>query len=250
MKSKIDLTFEIDSLKTEFLVKNLDLDEIWDQPTDQLRATRELKYMLLCIELCKEDKSPEQLFIEGHLPPHIKDPTMPEEDWSKFIKWTQGKIVIEYLIDKVDLKNPDDIPEDEIESELKKLITQIENANIGIQLLSPVPPIILYKVLHEWILDENPEACETDGWIMNGCGAYCPGCYMRPWCDVGIDLCWSEDEEIKNMYLRPELRKTMSAWPGVYPEMRRRQDIEDAENAEMEKKWAAIEEKRNKRLNP
>lgn len=219
MKNEIDLLLENKSLKTEFLVKQLDLDDIWAEPKDPLQANLELKFLLECLEIAKTGKNGDDLFELGHFPPPVKDPTVPSEDWEIFLNWVNRKPVLQFLKDVLVLKDPDSIPEGEIEYELNQLVDGIRKHGTNID-LAEGPPIILYKLLHEWIFNENPIVRYSSGWWMDGCGHYCPGCFLRPWCDMGTEFIWSEDDEINNIYYRPELAKYVSAWQPIFASLK------------------------------
>ncbi len=82
----------------------------------------------------------------------------------------------------------------------------------GSDLKEGLPPKILYNYLWE-TLDEIFELDSEGGWHLDGCSGYCPGCFQRPWCDSGLEICWPEDEEAGEMSFPDSLREFVSASP-------------------------------------
>lgn len=241
MKNNVELKLENQAIKTEFLVKGLDLYEIWNEPEDPIRANQELKAILACIRLVKSDMDKVEELIKRYISPPIKDLSIPHEEWAIFKNWVNGKPTIEYLQDLINLKNPESISNDEIEDELEELISQIENYGTAIDLyVKTAPPLLKYQMLYEWIINENPTVYYSGGWIMDGCGHFCPNCLLRPWCDMGADLIWQEDEEIEDIYYRTELANYVSSWPPMYPILK---DEYEEREAAMERSIAEMKKR-------
>lgn len=109
----------------------------------------------------------------------------------------QGKpvraMLSEQLPETLTLRKPEEVPEQEIEAELKRLETALRQAGYGVSLNEEVPARLVYAYLYE-SLGETVEL-DDGGWVFHGCSGYCPGCFQRPWCDTGESSCWPEDEK-------------------------------------------------------
>lgn len=143
----------------------------------------------------------------------------PESDWHRFELWLLNqptrKTISEQLPQTFKIKNPDEIPDAEIDQELEKLLVAVDQAGYGIALCEGVPARLVYKAVLEWVGEEfeltGPAG--SGGWVFDGCSGYCPGCMQRPWCSSGQENCWTEDEEAGKMVLIDELEPYVSASP-------------------------------------
>lgn len=166
-------------------------------------------------------------------PPIFPD-ISPDNDWYRFELWLQGEAIqkplADMLPDQLPFRKPEEIGDNEIEAESKRLLDAIEAANIGIGLCKGLPPRLLYAYLHE-TLGETFEV-SNGGCVIDGCSGYCPDCIQRPWCDTGQDSCWSEDVEAGKIHFTEALTPYVSAAPHSLGPL---QKIKAERDAEMEK---------------
>jgi hypothetical protein len=154
----------------------------------------------------------------------------PDSDWYRFELWLQGEAIAkalgDMLTDQQPFRKPVEIGEDEIEAELKRLMSAINSAKISIGLQEGLPPRLLYGYLYETLGDTFN--VDDGGWFIDGCSGYCPGCIQRPWCNTGQSSCWTEDEEAGKMHLPSELTPYVSASPQSLALLQEAQAREDA----------------------
>ncbi len=241
------------ALKQTFVDMGLDLVEIFDDftPLDLDRENARLQSLLDFIEKYKQCGSREnmELIAGGFCFPPIYPGIDPESDWYRFELWLRGEptrlTIAEQMPPHFNLKNLDEIPEEEMESELQKLLDAIGETGNGVALNDDIPARLLYKELLEWLGEKHELSGPFGGgWTYDGCGGYCPGCFQRPWCESGQDLCWPEDEEAGRMFLIEEVRQYVSASPQSLAMLQAAQ----AKHDEWEAKWE--EEKKAKQDGP
>lgn len=230
------------ALKQAFVDIGLNLQEVFDDltPHDLDRENRRLENLLGFAKKYQEVGSREAMehIAGGFCFPPIYPGIDPESDWYRFELWLRGEptrlTIAEQMPATFTIKNPDDIPEEEMEAELEKLLEAIGQANYGISLNDGIPARILYRHVREWIGEKfELSGPSGGGWTFDGCSGYCPGCFQRPWCNSGQDLCWGEDEEASTMHLIEEVRQYVSASPQSLAMLQKSQEKHD----EWEAKW-------------
>ncbi len=227
-------------LKKEFKRRGLDLSEVMEfTPLDLNLENRRLLYLLDFVARYQSCGSREAMEAEkgGFVFPPIYPMISPDSDWYRFEQWLQGKPVRKTLAEQLPeakaFRNPENIPEEELETELERLEQAIDQAGFGIGLCTGIPPRLIYNFLFE-TLDEMFELDGPDGsggWVLDGCSGYCPGCFQRPWCDSGVSSCWPEDETAGIMHLTDEVQAYVSASPRSLDILRELQAEEDARHA-------------------
>ncbi len=209
------------AFKQAFDLLGLDLNEVFGfTPFDLDLENRRLESLLGFVKKYQEIGSREamELIAGGFCFPPIYPGIDPDSDWYRFELWLQGeptsKTIAEQMPESYLIKNPDDISEEEMEAELQKLMDAIGQAGFGIGLNDDIPARLVYRYLMEWIGEKKElDGPFGGGWTYDGCSGYCPGCFQRPWCDSGQDLCWPEDKEAGKMHLTDELKDFVSASP-------------------------------------
>lgn len=207
--------------KQAFLDLGLNLKEVFEfTPLDLDLENRRLENLLGFVQKYQHYGSQELMELEenAYCFPPIFPGISPESDWYRFEQWLIGdpvrKTITEQLPETFIIKDPDEIPESEIEVELKTLIQAVEQAGYGFSLNEGMPARLVYKMIREWIGEEFELSGKGGGgWFFDGCSGYCPGCEQRPWCKTGLQACWSEDEEAGKMFLMEELKDYVSASP-------------------------------------
>jgi hypothetical protein len=230
------------AFKQEFDLLGLDLNEVFEfTPLNLDMENRRLESLLDFVKKYQQYGSQETMeLIEGSFCfPPIFPGISPESDWYRFELWMRGeptrKTIAEQMPADFTVKNPDDIPEEEMEAELEKLREAMALAGYAIGLNDEVPARLIYRYLLEWI----GEIKELDGpfgggWVYDGCDGYCPGCFQRPWCESGQELCWTEDEEAGKMHLQDEVKEYVSASPQSLGLLQKSQDEHDAKYGKFE----------------
>lgn len=153
---------------------------------------------------------------EGYDFPPIDPDFAPDNDWFLFERWMKGLPLRLRLIDQLagvySIKNPQDLDDATLASELELLTKALAKVRISVDLKMDVPLQLVYT----YVLEQLPEEfiLMVEGCMhLDGCSGYCPGCFQRPWCEFGTQSCWTEDEQIGEMYLTDTVRKYVSASP-------------------------------------
>lgn len=171
----------------------------------------------------------------GYLFPPISPAISPENDWYRFKEWLHGyplraKLKAQLLRDYTP-QNPEQLTDEEIALELKKLLDLFADVSFQVDVQSELPSRLLYAYLLEE-LEADFDVLVDGMWHLDGCDGYCPGCFQRPWCDCGSRSCWQEDEEAGKMVLIELVQKYVSATPASLQLLQKYQAAEDQAFAE------------------
>ena len=247
----VDLMLENKSLKNEFSIRNLDLEQVFcESPHDLELENRQLYALLDWVNKYTTCRSRKKMEAEGYLYPPIDPDFSPDNDWYLFERWMKGLpvhlTVFEQLSPRYIPKNPHELSEKELASELEYLEKALYKIRICVDLNEDVPLQLIYENLIDMMNEEFTLMIEGFCHI-NGCGGYCPGCFQRPWCQSGSESCWPEDEKIGEMYLHDSVRKYVSASPMSLEVLRKFQAEEERRMTEFELSYKADE---NDQINP
>jgi hypothetical protein len=216
-QNNINQILENTSLKKEFAIRNLDLDQIYRSISDNLELENKRLHDLLDwvnkYTMCPFRK---QMEADGYIYPPIEPDFSNDNDWFLFERWMKGLpvrlLLSEQLSPQFSAKDPNELSEEQLISELEQLEELLYKIHICVDLQKEVPHQLAYKILID-MLNEEFDLLTEGFWHINGCSGYCPGCEQRPWCETGGQLCWSEDEKIGEMYLIDSVRKYVSPSP-------------------------------------
>lgn len=229
--SDINILLKNQSLKLEFAIRNLDLDEVFlPTPDDLERENRVLENLLDWVEQYTKYRDRNWLEANGYMFPPIWPGISPENDWYRFKEWIHGhplnsKLKEQMLVDYVP-KDPKQLTDEEIYYELESLRNHLATINVQVDLQDELPPQLLYEHLLERLEDKFDIVVEGM-WHLDGCDGYCPGCFQRPWCATGQGLCWREDEAAGKMALPDIAQKYVSSSPISLQLLQERQAEED-----------------------
>ncbi len=229
--TNIDLVLENQSMKFEFQLRGLDLSQVFRADPDHLeRENKLLRRLLDWVEKYAEygDRATMEAF--GYRFPPIYPGISPDNDWFRFEEWIQGEPIRQKL-DKLlpaeySEEDPNELTDEEIAVRLKRLELHLQEFHIGISIREGVPPRLLYVELLDFIKEEF-DTIQYGGFFFDGCSGYCPGCFQRPWCEMGNESCWREDEEAGKMHLIDSVKTYVSATPISLPILQAFQAEED-----------------------
>jgi hypothetical protein len=243
----IDLILENESLKNEFAIRNLDLDQVFQSTPDDIELeNRHLNNLLDWVNkytICPFRKKME---ADGYLYPPIDPHFSPDNDWFLFERWMKGLPVRLRVFDQLSVqyiqKNPDELSDKELACELAYLNKILYEIRISVDLKEGLPARLVYTNLMD-MLNEEFDLLIEGFWHLDGCTGYCPDCFQRPWCEAGSQSCWPEDEKIGEMYLHDSVRKYVSPSPVSLIVLKKYQAAEDKRIEEFEKSYKAGETK-------
>lgn len=215
MEPDIDIRLENESLKREFLIRDLDLDVVWspDEQCNMELENRQLHLLLGWVDKYNQLGDREMMLKEGYSFPPIFPCIDPVSDWNRFELWMRGEPISFKLPDVVPteffFENADELSDDELKNKLKKLTDFLDTRNLSVDIGDEIPERALYEHLLEVIKEEYDYPVEC-GFYLDGCEGFCPACFQRPWCDTGVSLCWPEDEDAGEMCITDSTKKFLS----------------------------------------
>lgn len=241
MNHDIDVLLENKALKDEFAIRNLDLTDVFDPTPDDLqRENRFLSHLLEWVQKYLECGDRELMEKEGYTFPPVEPGISPENDWFIFQNWVQGRpvrmTIRRQLPDDYSPRAAEDLTDDEVNDELQKLEQLLSDIRIVVDYKDGMPPRLQYSHLLGR-LDDVIELTNEGVWVFDGCGGCCPYCFQRPWCELGLESCWSEDEQAGEMFLIDDVKKYVSAGPGSLQILQKYQQQEDADYEEFLKTY-------------
>lgn len=235
----IDLILENQSLKNEFIYRNLDLDQIFHHTPENLEYENNcLNELLDWVIKYHELGSRQKMEAEGYLFPPVDPDISPDNDWFIFEKWLKGekiRLTLKEQLGKPYIpKNPEHLSYKQLITEIENLVQIMTEAGYSIDLNEGIPPELVYLHMLN-VLEEEFMLLAEGWWQIDGCDGYCPGCFQRPWCESGLKSCWSEDEKAGKIVFTEEVKKYVSPSSVSLSIIRRRQDQEDKEFEEFMK---------------
>ena len=100
----------------------------------------------------------------------------------------------------------------ELETELDLLLNRLEQRGIYVDLFGAVPDRLVYGWLKTELETAEYEIVDPGTRCHIGCSSYCPGCFQRPWCEMGQELSWVEDDQAGRMAVPREIEPHVP-WP-------------------------------------
>lgn len=235
----IDLVLENNTLKNEFVIRNLDLSQVFVSSPDNLELeNRHLNKLLDWVNKYTICLSRKEMEDDGYLYPPIEPGFSPDNDWFLFERWINGLPVRLRALDQISTKyvpkDPNELSDSEIISELERLDKFLYDIRICVDLREGIPPKLIYENLIE-MLNEEFDLMIEGFYHIDGCSGFCPDCFQRPWCEAGSQSCWPEDEKIGEMYLPDCVRKYVSPSPVSLSILQKNQAEEDKKFEELNK---------------
>ncbi len=93
----------------------------------------------------------------------------------------------------------EDLSPREVEAEIARFGSVLAKNHVVIRLEEGVPPHLVYSYLCRELKAPDFEVLFGEFVQITACSGYCPGCFQRPWCNLGIEETWPEDEEAGHM---------------------------------------------------
>lgn len=227
----IDVFLENQSLKSDFTARDLDLSQVfWATPDDLQRENNVLRNLLDWVQKYTECCNRKQMEGEGYHFPPIDPGISPENDWYRFERWLKGGLIRKRLKDQLPLNctltPSDQLTDDEILVALQELTELLVRIHFTVDLVTNVPPRLVYEHLLE-VLNDEFDIIQEGFWHLDGCSGYCPGCFQRAWCESGSASCWPEDEEAGQMFLVDSVKRYVCASPFSLQVLQKLQAEED-----------------------
>lgn len=219
-------------LKNEFRKLGLKPEDVLEKtPFNPELENRQLENLLDFVLAYLKCESREVMRLTNRPFPPIFPFISPESDWYRFERWMKGLSVRETIKNQLPkdfvVRPLNSIPEEELPKVLSGLMNTLNQNGFSVS-LPKMPDRLIYNFVTEW-LNEETELCPTGSWVFSGCSGYCPGCIQRPWCNIGQDCCWTEDEVAGKMVFPKEAELYVSASPVSLALLKKAQEHEDRE---------------------
>ena len=209
----VNTVAENDVLKQEFERRGLDLSAVWEPtPADPQLENRQLRRLLQWVEAYERCPDRKRLARQGfEFPPVVPD-FDPDADWLRFERWG-GHNAVEwsFTAEYGALRAEEELSDEELAAELERIEDLLAERNVAVGLNREVPDRIVYKYLKQELETSTFEFLpKNTHCYLDACNGYCPGCIQRPWCDVGHEGTWKEDEEAGHMVVPQEVQGYVS----------------------------------------
>jgi len=198
---------ENEELKAEVGKLGLKLDGVWTPtPGDPDLENVQLRLLLEWVRVYRALPDRRKLEKRGYCFPPIDPDCDPDTDWVRFERWVKGRPLTWRFTpsDLSEFKNPAEVTDAEAESLLEKLLGKLEDRDIAVDIHDGVPARLAYALVRKEAESEF-EVTAPGTTTHIGCSAYCPECVQRPWCEVGREESWPEDEEAGHRVVTPEV---------------------------------------------
>ncbi len=195
-------------LKRWFDDRGLDLSEVWiPTPGDPEVENRQLRLLQMWVDAYLTFGDRRELEDRGFRYPPIEPDFDPDSDWARFERWIRGEpLSWSYVEQFGPLPEPAGLSDDQLEETLREITNRLERRNVILMIHQGVPPRLVFRFLRRELEETRFEfLCPTGTFWLDGCDGDCPSCFQRPWCEVGREPGWPEDEREGCVVIPPEV---------------------------------------------
>jgi hypothetical protein len=149
-----------------------------------------------------------------HYPP-VEPDCDPDSDWLMFERWMQGKPVSWKPADVFDeIPDPDCLTDIQAEASMGSVCERLAERDVTVDYQEGVPARLALAMLRKELTESEFQfTAPGTRCVISGCTGYCPDCFQRPWCKMGDDLEWTEDDEAGGMAVPEVCRPFMKDAP-------------------------------------
>lgn len=197
------------ALRGWFDERGLPLEEIWTPIGECLelenRQLENLQRWVLMYEKFEDRRSLEE---RGYRYPPIEPDFDPDTDWLRFGRWmNHERLSWKYGEEFGELSNSETLTEDQLRREIDEITENFASRSVIVSLHDGVPLPLVHAYLKGVVDDEDFDIDEPHAFtVLDGCSGYCPACFQRPWCEVGKEPNWPEDEDAERIVYAKEVR--------------------------------------------
>jgi hypothetical protein len=196
-RNRTDPKTENRQLRAQFKIMGLEVDEVIYACPERLdHENRRLRSLLEWVMAYRLYRSRAAMEEKGFFYPPVEPGMDPDSDWLIFEAWMQGKPV-SWTFEGVygRMTPPEDLVDREIQTKLVELLARLAERGVHVDLEAGVPARLAYSELRAYLLQAEFEIHAPGVTTHIGCSSYCPECFQRPWCGVGMEERWREDDE-------------------------------------------------------
>lgn len=190
------------ALRKRFKELELDVEDVWSPSPGNVELENcQLGSLLGWVLAYRACPDRQKLEARGYMYPPIDPDCDPETDWLIFESWMQGKPVAWRFEDEFGPIAPAaDLTDEEIVDRMCELTGRLADRQVIVEYQDGVPLKLAYSELRRNLLESEFEIMAPGTTChLTGCTGYCPDCFQRPWCEMGKDLSWPEDEKLGSM---------------------------------------------------
>lgn len=184
------------NLKQEFEKMGLDIEQVIEpcpQSPHRLNARlREWKRWVRAYHKYRTRKSMEK---HGYLYPPLEMGINPDSDWLIFQRWMKKEPLTWNLKEEIKrFQPPEELDDEQVLSALNELETMLAERHACFDVMPGVPARVSYKFLRDHLREATFQHTDPMTTTHIGCDGYCPDCCQQPYCDIGRDSDWGEDD--------------------------------------------------------
>ncbi|MBN1676193.1 MAG: hypothetical protein JXR37_34435 [Kiritimatiellae bacterium] len=177
-------------LMAEFERFGLDPARVWEPASEDVaQQNRQLRSLLDWVLIYRRLPDRKELEKCGYLFPPVWPGSGPDEDWLRFERWVRGKPATWwYETECGPLPDSDSLTDIQIAVELEKVKESLAQRGVVVDLNPDVPARPVYEALCRELKRQDFEITgpATQCHLLL-CSGYCPDCFQRPWCEVGLE---------------------------------------------------------------
>lgn len=221
---------ENDALRHEFEIRGLDSREVFAGDSfDMERENRVLRTLLGWVDAYRDCPDRKKLAEKGFEFPPVEPDYDPDTDWLRFERWVNAKSaswdVSREILTAEELK---EFTEEEVSAAFKCLCDFLEFRGVVVDYEGEIPDRLAYREVASSLAETSiPFMGAGSTMHLDACSGYCPGCVRRPWCEIGNELRWDEDEDAGHIVFPPAVKDYVSPAPGSLALLRDRDDVQD-----------------------
>ena len=178
------------ALKAEFSKRGLDLADVWNPtPGRPDVENRQLNALLNWVQAYSQLPDRKLMEGRGYRFPPVDPDCDPDSDWIRFERWLTGQATEWQYEDAFGpLMEPGALTYCQVEVELQKVIENLEQRGVCVDVRPELPALRSYEHLYETLRRERFEFVGERTTIhLDGCDYDCPNCSARRICEMGND---------------------------------------------------------------
>ena len=208
---------ENEALKQEFKRLGLVPSElVEDDPTDLARTNRMLQQLLEWVRAYRETPDRDALARRGFQFPPVEPDCDPDTDWIQFERWINGDPTSwDASREVLTPEELEQMSDEEVEDAFDRLCDFLAARSVVVDFAGEIPARLAYQEVAS-SLAEQPIEFMGPGTTMHldACSGCCPECVRRPWCEIGGESSWPEDEEAGHIVFPDAVKPYVSPAPG------------------------------------
>ncbi|MFW5802729.1 MAG: hypothetical protein ACOCWJ_02315 [Verrucomicrobiota bacterium] len=208
---------ENEALKQEFTRRGLDPEAlVEDDPSDLARTNRMLHQLLEWVEAYRETPDRNALARRGFQFPPIEPDCDPDTDWLRFERWINGEPTSwDASREVLTPEELEQMSDDEVEDAFARLCEFLAVRGVAVDFAGEIPSRLAYREVAS-SLGEGPIGFmgPTTTMHLDACNGCCPECIRRPWCEIGCENSWPEDEKAGHIVFPDAVKPYVSPAPG------------------------------------